>query len=477
VTELEEQVRHLEREVANASAETRAPLLARLGSNLVQIGQRDRGLETLSTALALLEQRADRRGLANCLNRIGCVHIDDEPDEARTLFQRALGIARELGERSDEATCLHDLAILDELAGALDFAIARYKQSIHLLRELDERDKLATTLNAYALALDKHGQHDAARATWDEVLAIARELRDDPSIASTLNNLGAAMERGGDVEGAIRHYREALAIQDRIGEVKEQLAFLGNLRLAYLKLGRRDDSLHTVRRILAIQQRIDNQPGVAEALHKLADTLAHDGITPEADEHYATAIAIDTALGDTRWAAFTEIARAEAWSSSGDHVKALAFGEHALGLLRELGNGADLASALDNVGLMYSAAGDHATAIAMIEHSLALVEQFDPDALPIVLGNLAEAYLETDQDVQAIACHVRIVELAEANGDRDTLVASLDALGLLHTRLADDGPAIAYTRRALALYESRRESSDVERLRARLARLQRKPPS
>jgi tetratricopeptide (TPR) repeat protein len=477
VTELEEQVRHLEREVANASAETRAALLARLGSNLVQIGHRDRGLETLSTALSLLEQGADRRGVADCLNRIGSVHIHDKPDEARALFQRALRIARELGDQSDEATCLHDLAILDELAGALDFAIARYKQSIVLLRELDERDKLATTLNAYALALDKHGQHDAARAAWDEALAIARELRDDPIIASTLNNLGAAMERDGDVEGAIRYYGEALAIQDRIGEVTEQLAFLGNLRLAYLKLDRRDDSLDAMRRILAIQKRIDNQPGVAEALHKLADTLSHDGITPEADGHYATAIAIDTALGDTTWAAFTEIARAQAWSASGDHVKALAFGEHALGLLRQLGNEGDLATGLDNVGLLYSAAGDHAKAIAMLEHSLALVEQFDPNALPIVLGNLAEEYFETDQDVKSIACHVRIVELAEASGDHDALAASLDALGLLHKRLADDGPAIAYTRRALDLYESGGEASDVERLRERLVRLQQIQPS
>ena len=302
VTELEDRVRFLEGEIAAASQgkEIRrlAVLLGELGSNLVKIGQRDRGMETLSKSLALFEEHNDLPGVAECLNRIGAALSDERPDEARVVFDRALQTARKAGDRSAEATSLHNFGILEEMAGDLDRSIDQYRQSLALLRSLDERQKVATTLNALGLALDLNGEAEAAQDAWREALAMQKEVGNPPGVASTLNNIGSSMERRGDVEGAIRHYADALAIQESVGEPSEQIIMLGNLRLAYSKLGRRAESIEALRRVLSIQEKIGDKPGAATTLHRLAETLARDGITPEADELYVRAMDAFTALAD-----------------------------------------------------------------------------------------------------------------------------------------------------------------------------------
>jgi len=73
-----------------------------------------------------------------------------------------------------------------------------------------------------------------------------------------------------------------------------------------------------------------------------------------------------------------------------------------------------------------------------------------------------------------IECYRRALPLAEAANDRETLSKVLDELGAIHSSLADDVLAAAFTRRALVLYEQQQKDADVERLRARLEQLERK---
>jgi len=166
VTEYERSVRAIEAELAAASQknDTRqaAALLARLGTNLDAIGQRERGVESLRRSVALFEDLGDQNGLAESLNRLGSVIGSENPGEARLVLQRALEIAHEANNRSTEATSFNNLAILDEVAGNLNTALAHYKRSIDLLRSLGDIEKLASTLNNMGVLLGKRGENDEA---------------------------------------------------------------------------------------------------------------------------------------------------------------------------------------------------------------------------------------------------------------------------------------------------------------------------
>ena len=99
----------------------------------------------------------------------------------------------------------------------------------------------------------------------------------------------------------------------------------------------------------------------------------------------------------------------------------------------------------------------------------------DREGTRIVLCNLADTYAVADLEVKGIECYRRALLLAEEAGDRDAQSTVLDELGALHLYLADDGPALAFTRRAL-MYEEDQKHDDVDRLRTHLDQLIRRLP-
>jgi tetratricopeptide (TPR) repeat protein len=323
-------------------------------------------------------------------------------------------------------------------------------------------------LNNLSVLLGKKGDRDAAEQARREALSILREHGNAITIASTYNNIGMSLEERGDHETAIQRYKDAIAIQEELGDVGELMIFLGNLAHACRALDRRADAIDALRRNLALAERVDATREGAIAMHALANELARDGVTPEADACYARSVEAFTALGDLSDLAWVEMARARAWSRAGDHVKALALGEHALSLRLELGDGVHIAAALDNLGLIHSEAGNHDKAIELMERSLALAEKVgDHEGIPIVLSNLASEYAELDLHVKAVECYGRALSLEEAADDREALAWVLDELGRLHYRLAEDGPAITYSRLVNGSLIPARVDGRVDRRRRR----------
>ena len=98
MTELEETVRDLEARIAAIAVsdrDTLAVLLARLGSNLEGLGQRERALEVLHAALRVFEELGDAKGTTDTLNRMSAVLISVHRfDDARALLGRGLNSAR-----------------------------------------------------------------------------------------------------------------------------------------------------------------------------------------------------------------------------------------------------------------------------------------------------------------------------------------------------------------------------------------------
>jgi tetratricopeptide (TPR) repeat protein len=478
LTDLEERVRALEAELAATPPEdvrAVAHIVAQLGSNLEAIGQHSRAVTMLKRAVALFEVLDDWRGIAESLNRLGDVLAKESPSDARQALHRALTIAREHGHRSEEATSLNNLAILAEVDGDLDGSLETYRQSIEVLRELDDRAKLASTLNNLGVLLVKRDEREQAQTVWREATSLLEQLDARSVLASTHNNLGMFLEKRGDSNAAIARYREAIAIQERLGDVGELCLMLGNVAHAYRSLDQHDEAMRALERKVAIEQQSGDSQSAADTLYTLA--MTGRGEMQERDVYYARAIEAFEAIDAQMDVALMELERARAWSNDGDHATALAMGERAVARRAKLGNELHLATAMHNLATLYRAAGDHAKAISLFEESLALHEQLaDPDqeGALIVLCNLADEYSASDLEVRAIEVYLRALSVAEATGDRSSLSDILDELGRSYKALANDGAAIGFTRRALAMYQEDGKDADVKRLRSRLDMMERR---
>jgi len=139
--------------------------------------------------------------------------------KARTLYEEALSLWRELGERRGVAAALGNLGMVSYDRGDFAGANACHQESLAIWRELGDRRGIARTLLALGNAVFSQGDERAAESLYAQSLAIERELGDQRAIAIVLNNLGMVAEYyRSDFPAARRLHEEALAIRRELGD-------------------------------------------------------------------------------------------------------------------------------------------------------------------------------------------------------------------------------------------------------------------
>ena len=139
--------------------------------------------------------------------------------KATTLYEEALSLSRELGDRHGIAAALGNLGMVCYDQGDYPAAMARHEESLTIWRELGNQRGIARTLIALGNIVYSQGDELKAESLYEQSLAIERELGDQRAIAIVLNNLGMVAEYyRGDYPAAQRLHEEALAIRRELGD-------------------------------------------------------------------------------------------------------------------------------------------------------------------------------------------------------------------------------------------------------------------
>ncbi len=155
--------------------------------------------------------RADNRGsLGNGYHALG--HVE----RAIKLYEEALAIAREIGDRRREGVCLGNLGNAYEDLGQVEQAIELYEEALTIAREISDRRNQGALLGSLGFAYRTLGQVKQAIKHQEEALAIAREIGDREGEGVWLDNLGNAYSDLGKAKQAIGYYEKALAIAREI---------------------------------------------------------------------------------------------------------------------------------------------------------------------------------------------------------------------------------------------------------------------
>jgi predicted ATPase len=160
VAEFEEAARLLEE-----SGEMRWVIsaLAHLGSDYREIGQPDRGRQTLEHALELASRNGDVRGIALAnANLGGFFELEGDEERAISLFGRALEGARAAGDVYLIASGAASLAELRLSRGEIAAAAADISESLRLSSSIEDIHTLAETLAIAADVLAARGEASTA---------------------------------------------------------------------------------------------------------------------------------------------------------------------------------------------------------------------------------------------------------------------------------------------------------------------------
>lgn len=167
---------------------------------------------------------------AKALHRMATlVQLQGDTDQARSGYQQALELSREVGARQTEADCLSSLGSLDSMQGDPASAYARFEAAAVLQRELDDRWGLSVTLNNMGLSLFFKGEYRAAIPLLQECLELKVDLEDPQGIAYALNNLGTVRLFAGDIGAARELTTASLELKESLGDHQGMATSLANL--------------------------------------------------------------------------------------------------------------------------------------------------------------------------------------------------------------------------------------------------------
>ena len=126
-------------------------------------------------AVAFHREHGFRASEALDLSLYGLVHGADNPDTAEH-HQRAVAIAREIGDLEVEAEVLNNIGETLRTNGYNDQAQQRHESALALARDVDNHNEQARAHHGIAYIMRASGRPDEARAHWRQALALYTEL-------------------------------------------------------------------------------------------------------------------------------------------------------------------------------------------------------------------------------------------------------------------------------------------------------------
>ena len=202
------------------------------------LGQFTRAIDIFEQALAIARETGDREGEAIDLSNLGNCYADlGQIPRAIELYEQALAIARETGDREGEATCLGNLANSYSDLGQIPRAIDLYEQALAIAREIGDRAGEASHLGNLGNRYAELGQTARAIELYEQALAIARQIGYRFAEAMDLANLGEVYGDLGSWDQGVGYSREAIDIADAIGSAQAQSGARRILALIQLLAG------------------------------------------------------------------------------------------------------------------------------------------------------------------------------------------------------------------------------------------------
>jgi tetratricopeptide (TPR) repeat protein len=159
---------------------------------------------------------SDKEDLMYIYNQIGIIYRKmGYLDDALLYFSRSLSLARDLGNKSMQASVLNNIAGIYRDKGELDKALSFYEESLRL--KTNEKEK-ATTYNNIAIIYVNKGDYQKALEYFQKVREIYERYGDYHRASQTKLNLGDTYRKMKDYEKAEKYILEGLEGVRKVGD-------------------------------------------------------------------------------------------------------------------------------------------------------------------------------------------------------------------------------------------------------------------
>ena len=332
-----------------------------------------------SQARAITWLRAERANLLACLQHtrryrqhtrlvdltasLG-VFLDQDgpPAERIELRTHALGVCREIGDRTGEAWNLRELGaarnITGNITGNYAQSICMEEQALAIFRELGDRGGEAYALiDLGDLHLDA-GDYSQTQSLQEQALTIFREVGDRRGEVRALDQLGDTCRITGDYPQATELQEQALTISREIGSRGGEAWALSGLGVLQQIAGHYPPATDLQEQALTISREVGDRHAEAIALVELGALRRITGDYPQASGLLEQALTITQERDDRRCEAWVLGELGALRRITGDYPQASGLLEQALTITRENSRHDGEAEILNHQGALSYASGD-----------------------------------------------------------------------------------------------------------------------
>jgi len=216
-----------------------------------------------------------------------------DAERGRELAERALALARELGDRLAESKALWNLMILNVFGGGdLHEALDAGERSLAIARELKAREQMAFTLNDLWRPYAAVGDRASSLASLEEATPIWRELGNRPMLSENLASVASLRRMAGEEDEALALSLESYRISEEIGNQWGQSYALMNAFGVYLDRGEIGKAMAAMEESISLSERVGFIPPQATTRSELASVYANLGDLDRARELLEVAIRV-----------------------------------------------------------------------------------------------------------------------------------------------------------------------------------------
>ncbi len=351
------------------------------------------------------------------------------------LYQESLADFRRVIGPIGEAMALQTLGDLVRRQGRLDEAAHMFERALEIARQTGERTAEGNILGNLGLLAMNNGENEDAEPYYEQALTIAQQIGDRTSEGNHLSNLGVLAFRQGRLEEAARYYEVALLIHRETGNRAGEILLLHSLGALAIPLGRAAVAARFYERALAIAREIGDRAEEGRILRGVGLLMEQVGRRREARLYYEQALAIAREIGDRM--SEGSILHNLGWWAANRRIfeEAKLYYAQALALRREVNNRAGEITTLNNIGMLAGFQGQFAEATRYCEQALTIAREIGDRAAEVQsLSNLGSLTHRQKRFEEAERYYKQALGVARDVGDRASEIRWLYTLAMLASR-------------------------------------------
>ena len=378
------------------------------------------GIECCRNLLVVFRRCGDKDREGGVIIEMAAFHQDlGNHKEAKGLYEKALSITIETGQRRGEATCYGNLGNIFQCLGEYGKANEHLQKALAIRKELDDRGGEASCYGNLASVFQSLSEYHKAEEYLEKALVIAKEVGDKKGEAVWYGNLGTVFQSLSKYDKAEEYLQKALSINKEIGDIQGRASVYGNLATVFNCRGEYANAQEYLQRALEIKRETGDRNGEATFSGTLGTVFCSLGEYAKAEEYLQKGLDISKEIGDRDGEAAHYGNLATVFQSLGEYVKAEEYLQKALPIRKETGDKYGEAADYGNLGTLFYYLGDYAKAEEYLQKALAIREKIgDRHGEVSCYGNLAPVFVSLGKYLKAEEYLQKALAIRKEIGDR-----------------------------------------------------------